>query len=153
MVEFALIFPVFLLITLGVVDLTRVFTAYISLTNGVREAAIFAGFGDGYSRWCSSAGSIACPTGSTGHEFADPDNIAYRIEGEASGLDLSQIVVDPPACFLTDGTATTCDAANSGVVRTTIRASYSMPVLTPVLGAILGNNVPMSAATTVAIIR
>lgn len=153
LVEFALMLPVFLLITLGVVDMTRVFTANISLTNAVREAAIFAGYGDGYSRWCSSAGAIACPAGSLGHDSPNPNNIAFRIEGEANGLSLDRIVLDTPVCALADGSLVNCDPLNLDIATVRIRASYTVPVLTPVLIAVLGNNVAMSAATTASVIR
>ena len=53
--EFALILPVFLLLTLGVVDMARVFTSYIALTNGVANAAIYAGQGTNYLKWCSGS--------------------------------------------------------------------------------------------------
>ena len=52
-VEFTLILPVLLLLTVGMVDLARVFSSYIALTDGVREAALFAAEGDGYERWCA----------------------------------------------------------------------------------------------------
>lgn len=151
--EFALILPVFLLITAGVVDMTRLFLGYMSLTNGVREAALYAAGGTNYTKWCtapagklpSPAVSVPCPVGTTSANQADdPDNIAYRIAVDASGLDATRIVLDVPDC---SGSCT----VSSTTVR--IRATYRMDVITPVLGAIVGNTLTMTAATSATILR
>lgn len=156
--EFAIILPVFLLLTLGVVDLARMFTAYISLTNGVREAAIFAG-ANGYDAWCSSAAgfdTVPCPFGAAGHvdQGANPwDSIAYRIQAEANGMDASQINLSAPSCAAALSAGAffgSCDT-NSQLVK--IRATYDLPVLTPVLGAVLGGNIHLEATTVANILR
>jgi len=46
LVEFALILPVLLMLTLGVVDFSRIFFAQIALANAVREGALYAAEGD-----------------------------------------------------------------------------------------------------------
>ena len=46
-----MILPVFLMVTLAVIDGSRAFTAQIELTNGVRNAAMFAYKGN-YNAWC-----------------------------------------------------------------------------------------------------
>ena len=92
-VEFALILPVFLLLTLGVVDMARLFTSYISLTNGVSSAAIYAGSGS-YLAWCASGAAIPCPAGTAAaNKVADPANIAYQIQIDSTGLNPAQIVM------------------------------------------------------------
>ena len=42
-VEFALIFPLFILLVLGLVDFGRIFIAYLAMANGAREAARYGG--------------------------------------------------------------------------------------------------------------
>lgn len=151
--EFALIFPVFLVLTLGVIDMARAFQAYVSLTNGVREAAIWAAQGDNYKRWCtapagkapSPAVSVPCPTGTTSaNQQDDPDNIAYRIDVESTGLDPNLITLEVPDCA---GACTT----SSTTVK--IRATYRFTLLTPVLSSIVGNSLSLSAATSATILR
>jgi hypothetical protein len=144
-VEFAMLLPVFLLLTIGVVDLARIFSSYIALTDGVREAALFAAEGDGYDRWCAVPpdDTIACPTGAASHQAPDPDNIAYQIQFDAADLDPAEIemlapVCDPDPC-----------AGNSTV---TIVVSYRLPILTPVLSDLLGGDLAMTASTTAAIL-
>ncbi len=44
MVELALVLPLLLLILLGIVDLGRVFNAYIAITNASREGALYGSF-------------------------------------------------------------------------------------------------------------
>src|SRR5438045_1839844 len=105
--EFALILPVFMVMTLAVVDGARVYMAQIALTNGVREAALFAVKGN-YNAWCrnptdpsqadaSIPVSVPCPPGTTSvHYSADPGNLAFRIAADASGMNPGQIVLAQP---------------------------------------------------------
>ena len=146
MVEFALLLPVLLLLTVGMVDLARVFSSYIALTDGVREAALFAAEGDGYDRWCASPpdDTIACPIGSAGHQFPDPDNIAYQIQFDSVALDPSRIVMSAPACD-----PNPC----GGDSTVTIEVSYSVDLLTPVLSDFLGGSLTMTASTTATVLQ
>ena len=139
--EFTLILPAFLLMTIGVVDMARVFSSYIALTDGVREAALFAANGTNNEKWCAFPPDdrIACPPGATGHQSGDPDNIAYQIEFDAASLDPDKIVMAAPVC-----TPAPCTPASTVSVTVT----YTMPVLTPVLSTVLGGSVTMSASTT-----
>jgi Flp pilus assembly protein TadG len=154
-----LILPVFLLMTLGVVDLARVSSAYISLTNGVREAALFAAQGGNQNEWCTAtsgkaatpAVSVPCPspipTPTTAYRSDDPVNIAYRIDQEASGMEASRIVLSPPTCD--NGT---CDSSSTTI---TIRATYTIPLITPLLKNVVGNSQGMlilGASTTAQIL-
>lgn len=134
--------PVFLFVTLGVVDMARVFTAYIALTNGVSNAAIYAGQGTGYLKWCASGSSIG-GAGCSANLNPNPDNIAYQLQVEATGLTLSNISLDSPLC---DTGA--CSAASATI---TISATYQMSLLTPLMTTLMGGPVNMTAATTAAI--
>jgi Flp pilus assembly protein TadG len=129
--EFALVLPVFLLMTLGVVDLARMFTAYISLTNGVREAALFAG----------------------ANSYADLNGIAYRIQVEANGMDASKIALSPPACAAAMDASASFGACDTDSQLVKITASYELPVLTPVLGAVLGGHIHLEATTVANILQ
>jgi hypothetical protein len=155
-VEFALILPIFLLVTLGVVDAARLFTANIALTNGVREAAIYVADGSNFTKWCHNPNgsgkapsppvSVPCPAGATSSNYSpDPDNIAYRIAAEATGIDASRIVLSPPAC-----NPSPCGATSTTV---TITAQYDFRFLTPIIGAVLGNQVRITASTTASILQ
>ena len=157
LVEFALILPVLLLLTLGVVDGARVFTAQVSLTNGVREAALFAGVQGNADFWCTDPAdkkaepkfSVGCP--GTGHRNPDPNNIAYRIDIEVNELDAIQIVLDPPVCRTDTGAVVLCDAPGASTV--TVTAHQPFEVLTPVLSQIWGSTITLKATTTAAILR
>jgi len=151
-VEFAVILPVFLLITLGVVDMARVFTAYIALTNGVSNAAIYAGQGGYLNKWCSpspqAVGDLPCPA--PGHTSTNPDNIAYQIKVEATGLNSQAIVMQAPVCTLiASGTVVDCTSIDPKNVR--IVASYNIDLITPLMTTLMGGPVHMTAATTAAI--
>jgi Flp pilus assembly protein TadG len=143
-VEFALILPVFLVLTLGVVDGARVFTAYIAITNGAREGALYAANGTNYLNWCSTTATVACPTGYTAsNQNADPSNIAYRVQAESQGLTQSNITLSAPTCD--NGTC------NSSSTKVTVTVSYHMSLFVPLVSAIMGSPVVMTAATSAVI--
>lgn len=146
-VEFALILPLLLLLTIGVVDLARIFSSYIALVDGVREASLYAALGTNNTKWCTvqpDTDAVACPPGSDPlvNESADPNNIAYQIN--SAGLDVAGIDMWAPVC-----TPDPCDATS--VVR--ITATYEMDLLTPILGDILGQNVVVKAETTAKVLQ
>lgn len=145
MVELALILPVFLFLTVGVVDLARVFAAYVALNDGVREAALFAADGDGYNRWCAIPpdDTIACPPGSATHQFPNPNNIAYQLEFDAVGLDPTQVTLEAPACA-----PSPCGPTSA----VTVAVSYRVALLTPVLNGVFGGSVTLSSSTTAKVI-
>jgi Flp pilus assembly protein TadG len=126
LVEFALILPLLLLLTLGVVDAARVFTSWISLTNGVREAALYASEESDPPR------------------YADTTTINNRVAEEASDLDPANITIDAPTCD--NGT---CDASSDTV---TIRASYQMSLIFPLVQDVLGDPLTLSVEATAPIV-
>jgi hypothetical protein len=157
--EFALILPVFLVMTLAVVDGARVYMAQIELTNGVRSAALFAVKGN-YNAWCRNPGdatqadpgmpvSVPCPSGTTAtHYSADPGNLAYRIAAEASGMNLAGIVLAQPLCGMGPGAPTLSCSAVANPKYVTIKATYTFNPLTPILSQIWGSSVVLTASTT-----
>jgi Flp pilus assembly protein TadG len=144
LVEFALILPVFLVLTLGVVDGARVFTAYIAITNGAREGALYAASGTNFNNWCSTTSLVACPTAyNASNQTADPSNIAYRVQAESQGLTMGNIVLSAPVCDTTP--------CSSSSTKVTVTVNYSMTLFVPLISAIMGSPVRMTAATTAVI--
>ena len=145
MVEFALILPVFLMLTLGVVDGARIFSAYIALTNASREGALYASADTNYQNWCQYPTPVtdaACPTGFGTNTKGDPDNIDARVSAEMQGVpavNLANITVSPPTCD--NGTCT----ASSTKISVTV--TYSMTLFMPLVGALLGSPVRMTSTT------
>jgi hypothetical protein len=159
LVEFALILPVFLMMTLVVVDGARVYMAQIALTNGVREAALFAVKGN-YNAWCRDPSdasqadpgmpvSVPCPAGSGAtHYSADPGNLAYRLAAEGSGMNVASVVLAQPLCGLGPGAPASSCGAVANPIFVTIKATYAFTPLTPMLAQIWGNSIVLSASTT-----
>jgi hypothetical protein len=155
LVEFALILPVFVTLTLGVLDAARVFSAQVALSNSVREAAVFASRTTNYLAWCRDKKDpvdpyvpsvVECPKGAKNDNKApDPNNIAYRIAAETDGLDRSRIELDAPRCGTTAVLPTvTCSAAGAPTyVR--IRVSYEMELLTPLVAQLWGKPLTITA--------
>jgi len=149
LVEFALILPVFLLLTLGVVDGARIFTAYISITNAARAGALYVASGTNYANWCSSTTTVVCPTGWTSaNQKTSPDNIAYRVQQETQGLSQANVVLTAPTCADAAGTTIVC---GSSAARVTVRVNYSMTLFVPVVSALMGSPIQMSATTSAVI--
>lgn len=152
-VEFALILPVFLLLTLGVVDMARLFTSYISLTNGVSSAAIYAGSGS-YLAWCASGAAIPCPAGTLAVNMApDPGNVAYQILIDSTGLTPASIAMSRPKCTPSSGPDVDCTSTNAGAYsKVTIVASYAFTFLTPIVSNVTGP-ITMTASTSAAVLN
>jgi Flp pilus assembly protein TadG len=159
LVEFALILPVFLMLTLAVVDGARVYMAQIELTNGVREATLYAAKGN-YNVWCrnpsdpSSADpsmpvTVSCPAGSAATNYgADPANLAYRIASEAQGMDRTRIVLAKPLCGLGPAAPASLCSAVPTPKYVTLRATYAFPLITPILAQLWGSSVVLTATST-----
>lgn len=144
--EFTLILPVFLLLTIGIVDAARMFNAYVTLNNGVTEAAIFAGTTKGYTKVCPT-GTTQCPPPNLAAGYidcsADYDNVACHLIGDSTFLDLTQLTLDAPSC------AAAC--ATGDVV--TISASYQFKPLLPVaLLSVWPNGITLRASTKVTVL-
>ncbi len=157
LVEFALLFPLLMLATLSVVDGARVFTAFVSVSNASREAALYAAQGTNYLKWCANpqpADSVPCPPGATSVNYSpDPDNVARRIADQGYGLDHAALAFDPPQCG--DGTSfATCTVANGATAtRVRVHVTYSMTLVTPLLDLLWGHPVIMGSQTEATILR
>jgi Flp pilus assembly protein TadG len=159
-VEFAMILPVFLFLTIGIIDAARMFSAYESLTNGVTEAAIYAAQGTNYQKWCTPVGSkaatppvsVPCPATTTmtlhpaGNLSPDPDNIAYRIDGELTFLNadnVGDLTMAIPTC------TPTCAEGNTVAIGVTFRFRPLLPIS---LLSLWPDGLPMTATTNATIL-
>ena len=132
LVEFALILPALLLLTLIAVDFGRVYLGWINLQNMTRIAANFAA--NHPSAWLTN----------------DPTAIATRTQYG------NQITSDAQAtnCTLTPATPaspTFSDADGDGVTtgvgdHATVALTCTFRLITPVISAVLGGSIPVSAS-------
>ena len=155
-VEFAFILPLLLVLTLGMVDFARVFSAYISLTNAVREGALYGSL-ISYTQWCATGGAVPCPAGtSAANKDTDPNNIAYRISTDAVSMTAAEIVMAVPQCTTSTtasfATSSACSIASANYQYVKVSASYAVPLLTPVLSSFFGGAVDISASTVARIV-
>lgn len=145
-VEFTLILPVFLLLTIGIVDSARMFNSYVTLNNGVSEAAIFAATTKGYLKVCPT-GTVSCPPPNLATGYincsTDWDNVACHLIGDSTFLDLTQLVLAAPACAAACATGDTV----------TISATYGFKPIIPVsLLSMWPGGIQLKASTTVTIL-
>jgi Flp pilus assembly protein TadG len=121
-VEFSLVFPVLLLLVLGIVDFAMGFKAYVELTNATREGARYAVVGN-------PAG--AYPIDCTG---SDGDNVVSRVckTADLPVADMQSVTVTYP-----NGQA----SGNSVVVSANYRYNLITP-LSSVMKLISGGDFP-----------
>jgi PKD repeat protein len=124
LVEFALVIPVLLLLTLIAIDFGRVFLGWVNLQQMTRIAAAYAS---------EHASSFAIP----GH----PDRAAYqtRVENDARAINCT--LPDPiPEPVIGSGTALGAPV--------TVSLSCEFAIITPIISSILGDTILSSAQTT-----
>ena len=128
MVELALILPVVMLVILGGIDFGRVFLGWVDLHAMARHAADYA-----------AANPDAWST-------VDPDPGAqaeYLRQIQAEAEDINCVVPTP----LPDPSFPSGPNGNDGLgVPVTVRISCSFSLITPMIGAIVGNPVTVSAS-------
>jgi hypothetical protein len=135
LVEFALIAPVLILLVFGVVDIGRAYRLENQLKNAARAGATIAQTSPLQFQHGDNLGHDLC---------ADPHNVLYQAQselGSSSGYSVQLQVLDG------SGTVTrTVSGCNqlptlSGGTRLRVDVSSNFEVLTPVLGAIIGNSI------------
>jgi len=148
LVEFALLLPVFAMLTLGVLDATRIFAAHIAVSNAAREGAVFAGRAQNYLLWCrdpSDSGaadpymttSVSCPTGA-----------GVVAAAQTMGLDRSRVTLDPARCGTGSSAPTATCVAGGSPKYVLVRVSYRFDMLTPLISQLWGGSVTLSASAT-----
>lgn len=116
LVEFALILPALLLLTLAVVDGARVFAAQITLTNASREGAVYA----------------------ARHSAAGQAEVRAHIASETADLAQASLSVTAPA---------------RSAASVSVTLSYPIDLVTPLIGAIWGDPVLLTATTTAPVLE
>jgi hypothetical protein len=122
--EFALVFPLFVLLVLGVFDVGRAVFAYNTLTNAAREAARFGIVNQDEALIAGKAQSIA-----VGIEIdtADPDLVGFFRKGPDANVESN------PPC---DGSSDE-QALSVGCVIV-LKPTTTWQAITPLIGSLIG---------------
>jgi hypothetical protein len=138
MVELALVLPLLLLILFGIVDLGRVFNAYIAITNASREGALCGSF---YPPGELADNGVLCgtyyPVGT-----ANETLIRQRVLREAKPT----VMLDPTKIQITS----TGGAPGSPV---TVTVEYPFAAVSMMMGSFFPSNPYNLKATTVMMVR
>ncbi|MHB8440126.1 MAG: TadE/TadG family type IV pilus assembly protein [Acidimicrobiales bacterium] len=154
LVEFALVIPVFLLILFGLIDMGRTVFLYNSVSQAAREGVRLAAV---QAAWIGKSGSActipmpdlspapgsACPTDST--------DFANRVRQAVNRMTVGLGAI--PAGGITITCATTgdnCASGNASGQNVTVKVTYTVTMLTPIVGQII-NSIPLSASATMVI--
>jgi Flp pilus assembly protein TadG len=127
--EFALVLPVLLLTVLVGLDMGRAFYSWVTLNNAARVAANYVGLNPGASFAASSTYDTLLRT--------DATNAACSI---ASGAPPQPVFADG----VIDANATTNDLGDN----VTVTVACPFRVLTPILSAIVGSPLTITASST-----
>ena len=122
--EFALVFPVFVLLVLGVFDIGRAVFAYNTLTNAAREAARFGMVNQDEALIADRAQSIAV---GIAIDTADPDLVGFYRKGPNADVEANE-----PCDNSTD------ERELSVGCVIVIRPTTSWQAITPVIGTLIG---------------
>ncbi len=131
MVEFALVLPIMLFLMAIAIDFGRLFYAYVAVENAAKEGALYGA----QNPVCATASAALCP---------DPQNVTWRVLNEADnlpGIQVSGIECRERASGIAYGDLRSCKDGDTYVVAT----SYDFQLITPILGAVLGNSVTLSS--------
>lgn len=126
MIEAAIVTPLVLVLTLGIVDFASMFYTYLALENGVSQATRFA---------------------ITGQEMDDPDNpgtplpreaaIRAALEQNTPAIDMSGVSIS--YSHMTPGSSSWTGGAGGPGDIGKVSVSYTWRPLTPILGPLLTN--------------
>ena len=120
LVEMAILMVLLLVIMGGVLDLGRMYFTYLALQNAAGEGASYGAINP---EWVDST------------DNDDPNNITYRVQNESTGnlIDWSQTTVVVETNTILGGQPIT------------VTVSYDYEIITPMMQAITGDNVTLSA--------
>jgi Flp pilus assembly protein TadG len=137
LVEFALLVPFLALLVFGTIDLGRVFSQQNRLRNAAREGGLYAQY---FPTQVTNTG--AC---------TDPNNITYKALQEDSGAasNFSVSVTNADAGSGIAGCRTVTVSPGTHVKVTAARANF--PILTPFIGAFIGNSVTLHGTAEVVV--
>jgi Flp pilus assembly protein TadG len=141
LVEFALVLPILLVIFAAAADFGRAFYAYVAIENAVKEGALYG------------ARNPLCATAST--TCIDPNNVRWRVQNETQIINQDGTVLNP-TIECQDGTTGVAHADLRDCVegdRYVVRLSYQFNMLTPIIGAIMGNQITLGAQSTAAVLN
>jgi Flp pilus assembly protein TadG len=151
LVEFALVFPVFLLLIFVTIDAGRFIFAMSAVSNAAREGArlgsVEASWMGSTDSACGTAGGPVCPPNLTTlrTHVTDAANRQMSPFGAVTNLYLNCVNASgtPPSG---NWTTTTCASPNSGG-QISVRVTFAWTALTPVIGNILGTLDATGSAT------
>ena len=157
LVEFALIFPIFVLMLFGLIDMGRAVYANNTLSQAAREATRLAAaqaswIGNVTEPTCNAAGGPVCPPFASNLK-TNVDAAANRMAVGLGVLPDAQIYM---RCDLASSVAPTGNWTGSTCINKaagnliSIRIEYTHTMITPIVGQIV-NNILMSASATMVI--
>ncbi|MGZ4692803.1 MAG: TadE/TadG family type IV pilus assembly protein [Acidimicrobiales bacterium] len=131
LMEFALLLPLLAILAFGVADLGRAYSLQNRVTNMAREGAFYAQF--------HPYDVAGCPNGST--------TDAARIEDPS----LSSVTVTVTDATTGVAVPTSCGAAPVPGTRIRVRVTTTLKLITPMVGAVVGDPVTVGSSTEVVV--
>jgi uncharacterized repeat protein (TIGR01451 family) len=137
LVEFALILPLFLVVSALTIDFGRLFYAYVAVANAAKEGAAYAA----QSPSCVTAAN--CP---------NPNNVTWHVTNEAAnlqGLNLASYTCLTPAGATVNLASSSCTWPDVYQVGT----SYAFTFVTPILSQWFGSGLTLQSKATAVVLN
>jgi Flp pilus assembly protein TadG len=133
MVEFALLLPILLLLLVVAIDFGRLFATFVAVNNAAREGAAYAGLH---------------PTQVTSTDNPDPENVTYRARQEVanpSDTRFTAVTVAAPTCNPAP-CPTVLGTGGGKTIKVSVSTNFTF--FTPIVTAIFGSSIQLSASAT-----
>jgi Flp pilus assembly protein TadG len=148
LVEFALVFPVMMLLLIGFFDLARGVYAYNTVANAAREGARVAAV----NQLAPATTNTQCAEDMPIEDTAAPHWWSRACAAAAAvSLGLTVASVDPPTYTTPAGTTLDCDTVHVGCIAT-VTVHYNWAPMTPILSSLV-SQIPMSATSQIPVER
>ena len=154
LVEFALVLPIFLLILMTMIDFGRVIYAQHTINQAAREGSRAGSVSvedlDNNAKFTARFQKIrdAAKTMALGVTMTDANIHGSAAHGDCTSAvgtpGMPQDATAPGTCFYPNGASTTNQLEPSRVV---VKIDVTVPLLTPIIGNILGGSIPLSATS------
>ena len=138
LVEYAIVFTIFMTMLLGIADFGRAMYAYHFVSSAARDATRWAAVNGAN---CTQDGSCAAPATTT--------TIQDFVKNAPAGIDPTKITVNPTWPFLLNSSPTVCSTTpNAPGCTVRVQVQYAFSFAVPIVGKLINGGNPITLSST-----
>jgi Flp pilus assembly protein TadG len=141
LVEYAIVFTIFMTMLLGIADFGRAMYAYHFVSSAARDA----------TRWAAVNGANCAQDAScTFANGAQPQDVEnFVTQHEPLGINSAQLVVHPTWPFLVNSSPTVCSTTqNAPGCTVRVQVNYTFSFAVPIVGQLINGGNPITLSST-----